>query len=210
MSVSYPLTLPTGTYPNSNPFSFRSYQMGIEKATSTKDSPFSLKRKVFQNSGARWRLALTYPPLSRYQAKELEGFLHALEGEVGTFWFGDPMMSTPAGIATGTPVLSGSHAAGLSSVSITGFTTSTSNIVRRGDHFQLGDNLHVFLNDANSDGSGNVTVDISPRLRVTHSNGTSVVLNNAKTKFRLEGNFVRWSREVDKTTEITIEAVEAV
>lgn len=210
MTVSYPLTLPSGTYPESAAFTFKSFQLGIEKATSSKDAPQALKRKVFQHTGGRWRLILTYPPLNRYQAKELQGFLHALEGEVGTFWFGDPLMNTPAGIASGTPLVNGAHSAGATTLSIKGFTPSTTNILRRGDHIQVGDNLYVCKEDANSNGSGIVTIDISPRIRVAYSDGASVVLSNPKTKFRLENNFVSWSCGVDKMSDYTFEAVEAV
>ena len=51
----------------------------------------------------------------------------------------------------------------------------------------------MIVADANSDGSGNVTVNVEPSLKVAHTQGTSVVITNTKGLFRMDNNELGWS-----------------
>lgn len=97
---------------------------------------------------------------------------------------------------------------------IDGATISTTGWLKAGDYIQLGSGasatLHQVLIDADSDGSGNVTLDIWPSIRNAPPDNSAVVVNNAKGVFRLATNVSEWSINNSSAYGITFEAVEAI
>lgn len=203
MAITYPLSLPVTP-------SFRSLLISPEQVTPRIESPFTLQSQSYDHSGQRWKIEITYPPLAAADYRTIKAFLLALKGTQGTFFAGDPFDTAPSGAGTGLPVTSGSHVAGASTLNLTGFTATTTNILKAGDNFQLGNYLYTNLKDVNSDGSGACTLDIWPNLRAGVANGTSITLLLPKSLFKLESADIVFSTGVDKVYNVSFIGVEAI
>lgn len=186
MAISYPLSgLPSSPRP-------RNARVVAVANVGTSESQFSFKVQKQRHSGQRWEFDLEFPPMTQSEAAEWEAFLLSLNGQEGTVMVEDPDRKAPLGAATGTPTVSGAHAAGVNSLTTTGWTTSTANILKAGDRIQIGNHMYTILGDQNSDASTNATFDIWPRLREAQSGGESITTSNCKTKMRLSTNSMSW------------------
>ena len=189
MAISYPLSTPTN-------IGIAQIELRAINAVAYGRSPFTFVGQAFAYSGQMWTADVSLPNMKRQDAEYWVTFLLSLRGQYGTFLLGDPLGATPRGVATGTPIVNGAGQTG-GELDITGATTSTTGWLLAGDYIQLGSSgtstLHKVLADANSDGSGNVTVDIWPHLRTAPTNSSNVVLNDTKGVFRLASNEQAWS-----------------
>ena len=97
---------------------------------------------------------------------------------------------------------------------IDGATASQTGYLKAGDYIQLSSGVtakfHKVLQDANSDGSGNVTLTIFPDLRTSPTDNSTVVVTNAKGVFRLNDNVVNWNVNEASIYGITFGAVESL
>ncbi len=200
MTISYPLTLPTY---------FRNWTLSIEWDVSRMRSPFSGKEQLYAHSGGFWKLQISFPPLELDKMRDVQAFAASLAGGVGTFSFGDRNMTTPRGVATGTPVVNGGSQTGLG-LNTSGWTAGQTNILRKGDFFQVGTNLHMVTKDVNSDGSGLASLDIFPRLRSSPSNGATIIISSPVGIFRPDTNEIGWSGGIEKAYDFSLTAVEAL
>ena len=77
-----------------------------------------------------------------------------------------------------------------------GWTASQTGILKAGDYIQLGSagtsRMYKVLNDANSDGSGDATLDIWPDLRSSPADSASIIVASAVTQFRLVEDDATW------------------
>lgn len=183
MPITYPLDFPTGLVAQ--------FQMGLRTAVARVESPFSLKEQVYKYSGELWEIEVGLALLPRDLAEQFNAFLLKLRGQTGTFTMGNPNAAAPRGSWGGTPLVKGAGQTG-DTLLIDGLPTSTANVVRQGDYFQIGTGantrLYQALDDANSNGSGEVTLTIAPTLKGSPADNAPVIYNNAKGLFRLNGN----------------------
>jgi hypothetical protein len=157
-----------------------------------------------------WVVDVSYPPMKREAAEEISCFLLKLGGQAGTFMLGDPLAQTPRGIATGTPKVSGGSNQGQTLLT-KGWTISQTGILKKGDYLQIGNYLYKNLNDVNSDGSGNATLDIFPVLRETYADDTAIVVTGAQGIFRLTDNIVPiYNATEERLYEVGFTAIEAL
>lgn len=206
MAISYPLTLPSHT--GIAQINFRAINtVGMSM------SPFTYAQQVVAHSGQRWEADITLPPMKRADAEQWIAWLVSLRGQLGTFTLGDPTGATPRGSAGGTPVVNGADQVG-GTLAIDGCTASQTGWLKAGDYIQLGSGttatLHKVLQDANSDGSGNVSLDIWPYIRSAPTDGSTVVTSNTVGKFRLASNEQNWSINEASIYGMTFGAVEAI
>jgi hypothetical protein len=201
MSITYPLSLPTA-------YSFESLQIGLETSVGRFESPFTYKQQTYDFGGERWMLNVSYAPLSADLARELIAFLASLAGVKGTFYANDPLMKTARGAASGTPLVKGASQTGRSLIT-DGWTPTVTNILRKGDYFQIGSSLYLNLNDVNSNGSGEATLDISPPLRNTATDNAPLIVSNPKQVFRLDSP-ATWSTSKELVYDISFSAVEVI
>lgn len=201
MTITYPLTLPSN---------FDSIQLTAQNVQGRNTNLYTNKEQVYSYSGDRWTLNVTYPRKALVDARLIQAFLLALRGGVGTFIAGDPYQAAPSGIATGTPVINGAGQTGYT-LATTGWTAGQTGILKAGDYIQIGSyNLHMVLQDANSNGSGQATFDIWPRIRTSPSNGSAVVINSPKCLFRLTDSNVGWAVDKESLYDFSLSAVEAI
>ena len=199
MTITYPLTVP--------PY-VKDWRFSYEISTSKTTNPFNFREKILTHGGDRWLLQFQYESLTREKSAEVEAFLMSLRGEEGTFVFGDLSAVTPLGIGTGTPLVKGASQTGYSLL-IDGLTPSTTNILKAGDWLQIDNSLYKNLTNVNSNGSGEATLDIAPRLK-SHADNATVIFNNPKGIFRLAEGQVFWEKSLDGFNDFTILAVEAI
>lgn len=196
MAIAFPLSLPSVG--------------GISGVTITMvdvvgvgESPFTLSQETFEHAGKRFEAAVQVGRMARAEAEQWVAFLATLRGRRGTFLMGDPIGAVPRGVATGTPLVKGAAQTG-DTLLTDGWTISTTGILKTGDWIQLGtgssSRLHKVLQDANSDGSGNATLELWPGPRTAPADNEAIVVSGAKGLWRLAGN----SRSYDIGAAMTI------
>lgn len=153
-------------------------------------SPVSLATQVQQRTGQLWEAQLSFPLMSAEKAQDMQGFFLALGGSANTFLMPPFGYETVRGVGTGTPLVDGASQTG-TSIDTKGWTVSTTNILKRGDVFSLGsgDNARFYMvtSNADSDSSGDSTLSIWPRLRISPSDEDSIELTNKLGVFRIKG-----------------------
>jgi hypothetical protein len=177
VAYAFPLAIPTVT-------SAARIELTANVAVGISTSPFTYSSQRQTFSGQYWELAVTLPNMARAEAEEWISFLLKLNGPQGNFLMGDPLGITPRGIATGTPQVNGANQTGQELIT-DGWTINKTGILKAGDYFQIGSRLHKNLQDVNSDGSGNATLDIWPALRESPADNTTIITSSAKGLFRL-------------------------
>lgn len=180
MSISYPLSIPTSPKPSA----VRWFEINV---VGQSISPYTLQRQVYEWPGSAWGIQVAIDPLTREEAANWIAFLSALRGTRGTFYFGDILFSAPRGTGSGTPKVNGANQTGFSLV--TDGWANNSGVLKAGDMLQIDNALYRNLTDVTSDGSGNATLDIWPRLR-GHADNSNIVTSNPKGVFRLNDNNV--------------------
>ena len=206
MAITFPLALPTITG-----------QRGITlrqcSTTALSRSPFTRQTQVQRHAGQWWEADITLPPMRRDSAEEWIAFLAALNGREGTFLMGDPVGATGRGTLTGTPLVKGAGQTG-QDLLIDGASLSVTNWIRKGDWVQLGtgatSRLHKHLLDANSNGSGEVTPTLFPRLRAAPADNAAVTVASCKGVFRRADDHQAWSVDPAGVYTIAFKAEEAV
>lgn len=206
--ISYPLSLPTS-------IGIESIELRAVNAVATSQSPFTYKQQIVAHQGQRWEASVTLPPLRRDLMAPWKAFLTSLKGQQGTFLLGDPDYATPQGnLGTSTPVANGNQFSNSNTLDVSGFDISTTGVLLAGDYIQLGtgssSRLYQVLQDVDSDGSGEATLDIWPNLRTDVPDGFSVITASPKGLFRLATNISSWSVNNSNAYGIQFEAVEAL
>lgn len=201
MTISYPLSLPDIKSPRK-----LTWYCNTDNAVSI--SPPTGQTQIQRSGSDGWALDISLPNLSRDDAAEWWSFLASLRGQFGTFMAGDPIASTPRGVATGTPV-TGVAAPGDDELEIKGMTPSTGNIWRAGDYIQVGVRLYMILGSHTSNGSGSNTVPVFPTIREAIADSTAIITTNPKGLFRLTDPTVTWGVDERKTYDISFSAIEA-
>ena len=181
MAITFPLSLPTVK-------GLASIVIRPRGVVGVSRSPFTGERQVQPHQGQVWGLDASLPPMKRADASEWVAFLLSLNGPEGSFLAGDPNATAPRGVATGTPQVKGAGQTGR--VLLTdGWTISTTGILLKLDYIQLGTGastrLHAVLNDPNSDGGGNATLDIWPALHEPPADNASIITANTVGVFAL-------------------------
>lgn len=193
MATSFPVTLPsTGS---------RSIRIRQKSTVAVGESPFTLEQQVQRHQGQVWLLEVDYAPLARAEAEALVAALCSLNGREGTFLFGDSANKTPRGTATGTPLIKGASQTGEDLVT-DGWTNSVTGILKAGDWVQTGttstSRLHKVLADTNSNGSGEATLTLWPRISpvAVPADNAALVISYPKGVFRLTTGGQDWSVDV--------------
>lgn len=209
MAISYPLSTPTNK-------TIASITLVARNVIGVSTSPFNFKQQVHQYSGQRWEADITLPRMNREDAEQWVSFLMSLYGQKGTFLLGDPLGGTARGSAStaaGTPVVNGGSQTG-GTLAIDGLPASATGYLKAGDYIQLGSGLtsqlYKVLADADSNSSGEASLDIYPNLRSSPSDGATVVVSNAKGLFRLASNETSWNINNLAFYGITFGAIESL
>lgn len=186
---TYPLSFPSITPAAAT---FR-----ITRSTSSSVSPFTFRQQVYQFGGERWEGTVEFPPLTRAQAAEVQAFLLEMQGQYGTFLYGDPnyLVEGARGLASGSPLVMGAGQTG-NSLIVDGLANNLTGWLLKGDYIQLGTGadarLYQTYQDVNTNGSGQATIPLFPNLRSSPADNAAVVVSGAKGVFRLASPSAEW------------------
>jgi len=184
-----PISMPTSP-------GFTTCRFGLETNTQRFESPLTKNVQRVLLGGARWNATLSLPAMKRDKAAAWQAFFLKLEGSVNTFYGFDPDAKAPRGLATGTPLVKGASQSG-SSLNTDGWTASTIGILKAGDYFSVNGELKMATADANSDGSGNATIQFKPALRNSPADNAPVTVDNpACTMILSDDNQGMWECDV--------------
>lgn len=174
-------------------------------------SPLSRAVQVLNRPGARWVCRMEFRNRDFRLAPRLDALLARLEGpvhEIALFDFRRPLprgsaatvgaatnFTDDTGFTDGTafteytsdPTVSVAAAANTDLVYTEGWAVSET-VLMAGDYVGLGGTLHMVLDDVTSDGSGDATLRVRPRLRGALSPGARVVFVRPTARFRLTEN----------------------
>jgi len=182
MSFTYPLTPPSAPVQKSIILKPRS-------VVAVARSEFTGEQQVQVHNGEWWEMDIQMPPMARATAAAWDGLFTKLNGREGTFLLGADNAKNGLGDLTGTPAVKGGSQTGYS-LDIDGATAGVTGWAKAGDWLQLGSgvdaHLHKIVDDADSDGSGNVTLNIWPKLRESPADNDTVILSQAVGLFRLK------------------------
>ncbi len=187
--------------------------MSGENVVALTSSIFTLQQQTQEFAGKRWHLDATFPPMKRPDAEEWNAFFLGLHGRAGTFLFGDPNGKAPRGSALGSPVVDGAAQVGVT-LATKGWTADETGVLLSGDYIRLGTGasarLHKVLVQADSDGSGEVTLDIWPNLRESPGDSQTIFLDDTVSVFRLSSNITQWDLNVAAFYGFAFSAEEAI
>jgi len=185
MSITYPLSLPNNK--------IRRIQFFATSAIGVVASQFTFSRQTQEHAGKMLGAEIVLAPQTREDAAGWNAFILKLSGQLGTFLLYDPLALTPQGVATGTPLVKGaSQVVGSQSLVTDGWTAGQTNILKADDCIQIGtgsaSQLYKVLNDVDSDGSGNATLDIFPGLLTSPADNAPITVTNCVGVFALSQN----------------------
>ncbi len=207
MTIIYPLSFPSVGIISS---SFR-----LVRSVSQSESPFTFAQQTYKHQGERWEGEVTFKPVRRADAAEIQAFLGELYGAYGTFLYGDPdfLVQGLRGSGGGTPLVKGASQTG-NTLLIDGLTSATSNVYKKGDYFQLGSGtssrLYMITQNINSNTAGEATLQFVPALRLSPSDNAAVTFAGAKGLFRASENTAQWDTDSAMIYGITFAFKEAV
>lgn len=203
MSVSYPITLPTTP-------TFRGVTIRKRTAAAMVASPFTFQSQVQVWGGQMWMADIVLPPMKRANAENWICALISLNGAEGSFLLGDTAGRVPRGTATGTPLVKGASQTGYDLVT-DGWTINITGILKKGDWVQLGTGasarLYKVMFDANSNGAGEATLTLWPKLRSSPADNAALTVTSAMGRFML-GADVEYNIDEAITYGLSFSAVE--
>lgn len=205
MAISYPLSLPTVRGP-------RSITIRARSAVGMSMSPFSFSQQRYVHQGDMWEMAWRLPPMKRANAEAWVAFLLSLNGKEGSFLAGPDYPGTsPRGTWAGAPLVNGASQTG-KTLAVDGFTAAAT--VKAGDWFQLSSGsssrLHKIMQDGTANGSGQLNLEIRPRLRESPADNAALTSSSPKGVFALDSNVVEWSIELAQIYGIQFAAIEVL
>lgn len=184
MAIVYPLDVPLQFV----------QEVNVDLATTSTyaKSDFTYRGVVQEYEGSAWKLSLSYRLLNRTRAQPVLAFKDALKGPVGTFVMKFPGYDQPLGAAknaASSPTVNGSGQAGSEELTIGSATPSIDDWLVEGDIIQVGPSSrphwHRVLNNVDTDGSGNATIDVAPAIREGTLDGDQISYTSPLCLFRL-------------------------
>ena len=152
----------------------------------------SLRQQVRSRGAQRWKLSYRYGTMERDDYMALYAFLVSQRGQYDTFTMALPSGISPRGAWTGTPLVNGAVAAGLTSVAIDGLSNSITGIGKAGDFLKFSGHSKVYMlvSDVNSNGSGQATLTITPKLVAAVADNESLTVTSVPFTVALTDDLV--------------------
>lgn len=206
MAITYPVSFPSS-------IGLANINIRARNVVGISSSPFTGQQQVYKHQGQWWEAEVSLPPMKRADAEQAVAFLLKMNGQYGTFLLGDKSSTAPRGVGTGTPLVNGASQTGDELIT-DGWTPSTTGILKAGDWIQLGSGsttrLYKVLDDVDSDGSGNATINIFPNLRSSPDDDAVITVSNTQGLWRLASNEAEYSIDNMSVYGITFACVEAL
>ena len=184
MALTYPISLPDTT-------SIQEVEFRPNSIVAVTKSEFTGSSQKHKHDGQWWTVRGVIIPKTKADGQDWSGFFMSLNGSEGTFLFGDPHNTTAQGTASsapGTPLVNGASQTG-DQLIMDGAPNNITGYLLRGDWIQLGSaasaRLYRIKEDANSNGSGEITLEIWPDLRSSPGNNDAITVASTLGVFQL-------------------------
>lgn len=181
--------------------------IGMKANTKAFTSPFSGAVQTAERAGAKLFLRMVFRNLLNADRQDMIAFLLKLNGMEHRFTVRD-YGHTQRGAFGGTPLVKGAGQTG-ASLLIDGCTNSVTNWIRAGDQFQVGTELKMVTADANSNGSGEVTINFRPALRTSPADNAPITTTTPVAVWMLSSDTIDWATGAGPAfSDFVVEAVE--
>lgn len=176
--------------------------------TKTLVSPLNGYTQTASREGTRWHISQRFTNLFGDDRADLMAFLARMNGQTHRAKIYLHTYHGARGALGGTPLVDGAGQTG-STLNIKGMSagldsppTGVANIFKAGDQISyLNANsnweLKLVLANASSDGSGLVSVEISPEIHTSPANETAIITTNPAGTFMLLSPEIGWSERPD-------------
>ncbi len=150
----------------------RRFRMFIAPNERSFSGYYSGQTQALDLLGESWRMELELAEMTGLVGQQVQAFLDRLRGRVNTITIGNIQRPVPVGTMRGTPTLLASAAQLASTIQI---ATTAGATLLAGDCIGFGGQLSRVMTDATADGTGHMTVEILPRVRIAQTAGASVL-----------------------------------
>lgn len=185
-----------------------SSEVTLDSNTSVFESPYTRSVQTVDRGGERWIVTLLFANLSGDDRAVLQAFLARLNGQQHRFTL-ENHANPNRGNFGGSPLVNGASQTG-TSINIDGATPSVTNWIMAGDFFSIDGSLKQCVVDADSNGSGQVTIEFTPRIQTAPADNAVVNVSNATGVFFLADSSITWSNQPGGFSDLTFSAIEDV
>ena len=150
-------------------------------------------KRVTRKYGSQFfTLDIILPSLSKDDAMDVFAFLKKQQNSFDKFNYTYPITNRGANRSQTDIVVNGSHSVGDTTIALSGFDNSTSNVLKAGDVVKFANHDKVYMVESNldSDSSGNATVTISPGIIATLANSEAVTVDQPTFKVYLDSDIL--------------------
>lgn len=159
---------------------------------------FSGKSRRLAQGHQYYTFGVKFPPMTPYQFGPVAAFIAKQYGPTDSFTITLPQISYNTGtnaLSIGTPVTSGALAAGVKTCTITGMTANKDQVLRAGDFFKFNNHSKVYMavDDLNSNGSGQGTLNFAGGLVAAVPSGTAITANAVQFTVILDSDLQEFS-----------------
>ena len=166
----------SGAFPTSPKFRTLNFQ---NNRPTLMNQSISGRRSVRQIGSQYFTFSVSMPPLDEDDAMDVFAFLQKQKGSFETFTIQLPTQNRGADKTNTSVKVVGAHNTTDSTISLDGFTASTSGVLKAGDLIKFNGHSKVYMiqADVNSDGSGAATISIEPNLVEALADNEVVTMN---------------------------------
>ena len=170
-------------------------------------------RKQVRQIGAQYfSFTVAMPPLQQEKAQEIFAFLQKQKGSFEDFTIVAPLDNLGAGKSETDIQVVGAHTSGDASIALDGFTANQTGALKAGDLIKFANHSKVYMvqSDIDSDGSGALTVLISPNLVTALTDNVAVTVNKPSFTVYLENNEIMYSTGANGFYSISFDVREVI
>ena len=199
----------SGQFPTSP--NFRSLNFKDNRPTLLNQT-LSGKKQVRQIGSQYFSFTVQMPPLQQEKAQEVFAFLQKQKGSFEDFTIVAPLDNLGAGKAETDIQVVGAHTSGDASIVLDGFTASQTGALKAGDIIKFANHSKVYMvqSDIDSDGTGALTVLISPKLVASLADNEAVTVNKPSFTVYLENNEIMYSTDASGFYSISFDVREVI
>ena len=199
----------SGQFPTSP--NFRSINFKDNRPTLLNQT-LSGKKQVRQIGSQYFSFTVQMPPLQQEKAQEVFAFLQKQKGSFEDFTIVAPLDNLGAGKSETDIQVVGAHTSGDASIALDGFTASQTGALKAGDIIKFANHSKVYMvqSDIDSDGSGALTVLISPNLVASLADNEAVTVNKPSFTVYLENNEIMYSTDASGFYSISFDVREVI
>lgn len=199
----------SGQFPTSP--NFRSLNFKDNRPTLLNQT-LSGKKQVRQIGSQYFSFTVQMPPLQQEKAQEVFAFLQKQKGSFEDFTIVAPLDNLGAGKAETDIQVVGNHTSGDASIALDGFSASQTGALKAGDLIKFANHSKVYMvqSDIDSDGSGALTVLISPNLVASLADNEAVTVNKPSFTVYLQSDEIMYSTDASGFYSISFDVREVI